>query len=89
MKFVGGIAGEQVATLKKVNKTTLPHSPFSYFFMDSEYNKQYKADDRFQQVFGALTGFAMLISCCRADTLNAVGVRTLLRNHVVSGYELI
>ena len=31
--------------------------------MDSEYDKQYKADDRFQQVFGALTGFAILISC--------------------------
>ncbi|MCX6214282.1 FtsX-like permease family protein [Spirosoma sp.] len=31
--------------------------------MDTEYDKQYKADDRFQQVFGALTGFAILISC--------------------------
>ncbi len=63
VKFAGGDAGEQLATLKKVYEANFPHSPFSYFFMDSEYDKQYKADDRFQQVFGALTGFAILISC--------------------------
>jgi putative ABC transport system permease protein len=63
VKFAGGNASDQLATLKKVYKANFPYSPFSYFFMDSEYDKQYKADDRFQQVFGALTGFAILISC--------------------------
>ena len=63
VKFAGGNARDQLATLKKVYKANFPYSPFSYFFMDSEYDKQYKADDRFQQVFGALTGFAILISC--------------------------
>ncbi len=63
VKFTGGNAREQLATLKKIYEANFPYSPFSYFFMDSEYDKQYKADDRFQQVFGALTGFAILISC--------------------------
>ncbi|NID10460.1 ABC transporter permease [Fibrivirga algicola] len=63
VKFSEGNAKEQLATLKKVYEASFPYSPFSYFFMDSEYDKQYKADDRFQQVFGALTGFAILISC--------------------------
>ncbi|MBC3786951.1 ABC transporter permease [Spirosoma utsteinense] len=63
VKFAGGNAKEQLATLKTVYEANFPYSPFSYFFMDSEYDKQYKADDRFQQVFGALTGFAILISC--------------------------
>ncbi|QMW03128.1 FtsX-like permease family protein [Spirosoma foliorum] len=63
VKFAGGNASEQLATLKNVYKANFPYSPFSYFFMDSEYDKQYKADERFQQVFGALTGFAILISC--------------------------
>ncbi|AKD57623.1 ABC transporter permease [Spirosoma radiotolerans] len=63
VKFAGGNSKEQLATLKKVYEANFPYSPFSYFFMDSEYDKQYKADDRFQQVFGALTGFAILISC--------------------------
>ncbi|GAB4010001.1 ABC transporter permease [Spirosoma migulaei] len=63
VKFAGGNASEQLAMLKKVYQANFPYSPFSYFFMDSEYDKQYKADERFQQVFGALTGFAILISC--------------------------
>ncbi len=63
VKFTGGNASEQLATLKKVYKANFPYSPFSYFFLDSEYDKQYKADDRFQQVFSAMTGFAILISC--------------------------
>ncbi len=63
VKFTSGHADDQLATLKKVYEANFPYSPFSYFFMDSEYDKQYKADERFQQVFGTLTGFAMLISC--------------------------
>ena len=63
VKFAGGNPSDQLATLKKVYEASFPLSPFSYFFMDSEYDKQYKADDRFQQVFGALTAFAILISC--------------------------
>ncbi len=63
VKFAGGNSSEQLATLKKVYKANFPYSPFSYFFLDSEYDKQYKADDRFQTVFGALTAFAILISC--------------------------
>ena len=63
VKFAGGNAGQQLATLKKVYEANFPYSPFSYFFLDNEYDKQYKADDRFQRVFSALTGFAILISC--------------------------
>ncbi|GAB2790027.1 ABC transporter permease [Rhabdobacter roseus] len=63
VKFSGGNSSEQLATLEKVYKSHFPYSPFSYFFLDSEYDKQYKADDRFQTVFSILTGFAILISC--------------------------
>ncbi|HEV7347766.1 ABC transporter permease [Telluribacter sp.] len=63
VKFSGGNSSEQLATLEKVYKAHFPYSPFSYFFLDSEYDKQYKADDRFQTVFSILTGFAILISC--------------------------
>jgi putative ABC transport system permease protein len=63
VKFVGGTPADQLATLKRIYEANFPYSPFSYFFMDSEYDKQYKADDRFEQVFGSLTGLAILISC--------------------------
>ncbi|MFD1143712.1 permease prefix domain 2-containing transporter [Larkinella insperata] len=63
VKFAGGNGRDQLATLRKVYEANFPHSPFSYFFMDSEYDKQYKSDERFQQVFGSLTGIAILLSC--------------------------
>ncbi|SKB78590.1 ABC transporter permease [Dyadobacter psychrophilus] len=63
VKFRPGNTEEQLATLKKVYGANFPYSPFSYFFLDSEYDKQYKSDDRFQHVFSALTTFAILISC--------------------------
>jgi putative ABC transport system permease protein len=63
VKFRKGYAEQQLALLKKVYEANFPYSPFSYFFLDSEYDKQYKSDDRLQQVFGALTSFATLISC--------------------------
>jgi putative ABC transport system permease protein len=63
VKFTEGNAADHLSILKKAYETSFPHSPFSYFFLDSEYDKQYKADDSFQQVFGALTAFAILISC--------------------------
>lgn len=63
VKFTGGNPADQLKTIKKIYEANFPYSPFSYFFMDSEYDKQYKDDDRFEQVFGSLTGLAILISC--------------------------
>jgi putative ABC transport system permease protein len=63
VKFTSGNASEQLATLRRVFEANFPYSPFQYFFLDSEYDKQYKADDRFRLMFGTLTGLAILISC--------------------------
>lgn len=63
VKFAVGNTREQLATLKRMFETKFPYSPFIYFFLDSEYDKQYKAEDRFQKVFSALTVIAILISC--------------------------
>jgi putative ABC transport system permease protein len=63
VKFAAGDSREQLATLKSIFESNFPYSPFTYFFLDSEYDKQYKADDQFRQVFGVLTVLAILISC--------------------------
>lgn len=63
VQFTGGDPKDQVAQLKKAYKTAFPNAPFNYFFMDTEYEKQYKADERFKEVFGILTGFSILIAC--------------------------
>ena len=63
VKFAPGNPGEQLARLKRVYQANFPYSPFTYFFLDSEYDKQYKTEDRFRQVFGFLTIIAVVISC--------------------------
>jgi putative ABC transport system permease protein len=60
--FTGGSPTDQVHQLKEAYSAAFPNMPFSYFFMDSEYDKQFKADERFRNVFGILTGFSILIA---------------------------
>ncbi|MCF0062818.1 ABC transporter permease [Dyadobacter chenwenxiniae] len=63
VKFAPGNPAEQLTALKRVYEANFPYSPFTYFFLDSEYDKQYKTEDRFRQVFGFLTIIAVVISC--------------------------
>jgi len=63
IKFNNANPKEQIAQIEETYKSVFPTAPFSYFFMDSEYDKQFKADKQFQDVFSVLTGFAILIAC--------------------------
>ncbi|MCL6295442.1 ABC transporter permease [Jejuia spongiicola] len=63
IKFLGNNPKEQISQIEQTYKSVFPTAPFSYFFMDSEYDKQFKADKQFQDVFTVLTGFAILIAC--------------------------
>ncbi len=63
IKFSGNNPKEQISQIEQTYKSVFPTAPFSYFFMDSEYDKQFKADKQFQDVFSVLTGFAILIAC--------------------------
>lgn len=63
VKFAGENPAEQLAMVKQQYETSFPYKPFSYFFLDQEYDRQYKADERFQKVFGVLTLFAIFIAC--------------------------
>lgn len=40
-----------------------PGNPFEYSFLDDRFNEQYRADQRFGQVFGLFTGLAILVAC--------------------------
>lgn len=44
-------------------KELFPGNPFNYFFLDEAYNRQYKADKQFGQVFGVFAGLAIFIAC--------------------------
>ena len=44
-------------------QTWFPEYPFSYFFLDEYYNRQYEAEERLTQIFGFFTFLAILIAC--------------------------
>jgi len=52
-----------IERLKANWKTYFPNDQFDYFFLDQHFNEQYKADQRFGQVFGIFTFIAILVAC--------------------------
>jgi putative ABC transport system permease protein len=52
-----------VAQIKAVYASIFPGTPFDYFFLDEEFDKQYRSDEQFEEVFGVLTTFAIVIAC--------------------------
>jgi len=62
IRFAPGDVKHKIEVVRKTYEGLFPNSPFNYFFLDQEYDKQYRADEQFQQVFGTLTGLAILIA---------------------------
>ena len=63
VKLSSGEVDDHIRMIGGVFKSTFPNSPFSYYFLDEEFNKQYAADQRFHSVFRTLSAFAILIAC--------------------------
>jgi putative ABC transport system permease protein len=87
VRMGGNDLKESVAVIKKIYQGVFPDSPFEYFFLDQEFDKQYRSEEQFQQVFGTLTLFAILISCLGlfglvsfsvANRTKEIGVRKVL-----------
>ena len=56
-------AGETVKLVKSNWDRFFPGNIFEYFFLDDHFDQQYKADQRFGQVFGLFTLLAVLVAC--------------------------
>lgn len=63
VQFTGGLPSDNLLLVKEKFSNIYPNAVFSYFFMDQEYDKQFKAEDRFKSVFMILTVFSILIAC--------------------------
>ena len=63
IQFSGGNPKDKIAEIEAVYKANFPGAPFNYFFQDAKYEQLFRADVQFQNVFGILTGFAILIAC--------------------------
>jgi putative ABC transport system permease protein len=56
-------AGETISLVKSTWDKFFPGNTFEYFFLDEHFDQQYKADQRFGQVFGLFTLLAILVAC--------------------------
>lgn len=52
-----------IAEIEKAWRTTIPYRPFSYFFVDEMFDRQYRAEDRFGKLFLYFSVLAIFISC--------------------------
>lgn len=54
------------STLKTIEdkwKRTIPGRPFNYYFLDEQFDKQYRAEERFGKLFFNFSVLAIFISC--------------------------
>jgi putative ABC transport system permease protein len=52
-----------IAALENKWKQLAPNRPWNYFFIDQEFNKQYKSEEQFGKLFFYFAGLAIFISC--------------------------
>jgi putative ABC transport system permease protein len=52
-----------IAAIEKQFKTVIPNRPFSYYFMDEFFDRQYRSEERFGRLFLNFAALAIFISC--------------------------
>ncbi len=87
-----------IAAVKSEWNQFFPGNVFDYFFLDDHFDKQYKADQRFGQVFGLFTALAILVACLGLSGLASfttlqrtkeIGIRKVLGASVASILQLL
>ncbi len=63
LKIKGGNIPNTIAAIQNKWKMLVPQRPFSYSFLDENFNKQYIAEDRFGKLFMYFAVLAIMISC--------------------------
>ncbi|MCY7360360.1 MAG: ABC transporter permease, partial [Rudanella sp.] len=63
IKLANGNPSHAIGVVKQAWAQFFPTDPFAYSFLNESYDKQYRADERFGQVFGFFTLLAVLVAC--------------------------
>jgi len=89
-----GEAVSQVLKLsEEVYKGVFPGNPFSYFFIDQEFEKQYEGDQQFGDMFGIFSLLAIFVACLGLFGLAAhtviqktkeIGIRKVLGSSIAN-----
>ncbi|WP_341842868.1 ABC transporter permease [Chitinophaga caseinilytica] len=56
-------AAETIAAVEKIWRVHQPGRAFDYFFLDQQYNQQFRADQRFGSIVAVFTAFTIFITC--------------------------
>ncbi|WP_018618107.1 ABC transporter permease [Spirosoma luteum] len=87
IKLAAGQLNSTLADIRNQWNHFFPGNPFEYSFLDERFNEQYRADQRFGQVFGLFTGLAILVACLglfglasftTAQRTKEIGIRKVL-----------
>jgi putative ABC transport system permease protein len=54
---------DKMKKLETLYKASFPGNPFEYFFVDEQYNQQYKSERQYGSVFSVASGLAIFIAC--------------------------
>ena len=63
LKIKGGDIPNTIASVESKWKVLAPQRPFTYYFLDQNFNKQYATEDRFGKLFMYFSVLAIMISC--------------------------
>jgi putative ABC transport system permease protein len=63
VKVAAGNIPATIATIENKWKAVIPNRPFSYYFLDEFFDKQYRSEERFGNLFLNFAILAIIISC--------------------------
>ncbi|QJW91469.1 FtsX-like permease family protein [Spirosoma taeanense] len=98
VKLAAGQYTRTIASIRDEWNQFFPGNPFEYAFLDERFNEQYRADQRFGQVFGLFTAMAILVACLglfglatftTAQRTKEIGVRKVLGASVAEIVQML
>ena len=98
IRFNTSNSNESMAKFEQAWKDLFPGNPFNYFFLDDQYNNQYKADQQFGEVFTMFSFLAIFIACLGLFGLSSltaiqrtkeIGVRKVMGASIFSLLTLV
>src|SRR5690606_16674533 len=63
VKIPPGNPASHLVTLEGTWKKLVPERPFTYKFVDQEYEQLYRSEERVGAIFGLFSGIAIFIAC--------------------------
>jgi putative ABC transport system permease protein len=84
---------DHIAHIENSWNALIPNRPFEFYFLDQDFDRQYRADERVGRTFGTFSGLAIFIACLGLFGLAAysaeqrtkeIGIRKVLGASVAS-----